>query len=72
VPRKLPTTKRTCLRCNKSFCSTGPGHRICPNCDKDPSVDKTRRYGDTYKHLRSEGLDTPVPYIDPKGFIKCS
>ena len=24
--------KRTCLRCNKSFDSTGPDNRICPTC----------------------------------------
>lgn len=28
----LKKATRTCLRCNKSFNSTGPGNRICGHC----------------------------------------
>ena len=28
----VETKKRTCLKCNKPFDSTGPGNRICPPC----------------------------------------
>lgn len=27
-------TKRTCLRCQKVFVSTGPGNRICQKCHR--------------------------------------
>jgi len=30
--RDVPTSPRTCLRCGKSFPSTGPGNRICRHC----------------------------------------
>ena len=26
--------KRTCLKCNRLFNSTGPGNRICPRCQQ--------------------------------------
>jgi predicted RNA-binding Zn-ribbon protein involved in translation (DUF1610 family) len=52
---KLETKPRVCLRCNKTFASTGPGNRICPPCGQvnvgkaETSVSKTK-----YKtsHLR--------------------
>ena len=25
---------RMCLKCQKNFISTGPGNRICPNCQR--------------------------------------
>ncbi len=28
----MEAKKRTCLKCNKLFDSTGPGNRICPRC----------------------------------------
>lgn len=38
-PYIKPTyTKRTCLKCNNKFNSTGPGNRICPRCNsKNPT-----------------------------------
>lgn len=35
MPAKIdnrPRQPRNCLRCNKTFPSTGPGHRICDLC----------------------------------------
>lgn len=35
MPAKIddrPRKQRTCLKCNKSFPSFGPGHRICDRC----------------------------------------
>ncbi len=38
-PEVLPgdAKQRTCLKCGKSFDSTGPGNRICPPCQRDNS-----------------------------------
>lgn len=29
----LPTSRRECLKCGKSFKSTGPGNRLCMRCN---------------------------------------
>lgn len=29
------TSKRTCLKCDKKFCSQGPMNRLCEKCNKD-------------------------------------
>jgi hypothetical protein len=38
--RSKHTKDRVCLRCNKTFLSTGPGNRICDPCD-DLNVKQT-------------------------------
>ena len=30
----VPDAVRVCLRCDNPFPSTGPGNRICPDCDR--------------------------------------
>lgn len=30
--KRIATSPRTCLGCDKTFPSTGPGNRICPKC----------------------------------------
>jgi len=39
LPEDLPggAKQRTCIKCSKSFDSTGPGNRICPPCQRNNS-----------------------------------
>ena len=31
--RPAPLAQRNCLNCGRAFASTGPGNRLCKNCD---------------------------------------
>lgn len=56
-PRK---SERTCLRCNESFSSTGPGNRICGECARK-NIHEYRR--DT---VRTFGLSSSAGLVEGK------